>query len=67
MINKHDAPKGYIAVKGSKRECKGCDLYTSKCPCLDLVDVCCSGRIRKDKSDVFFKKAPVASRRRRTT
>ena len=52
MVDKNDAPKGYIAVK-SNDSCSGCVLDN----CVDSCGACMPWD-RRDKEDVIFVKKP---------
>ena len=52
MIDRYDAPDGYVAVRGQIRyACTGCIFNTGRRDC----DIKCHAEVREDETDVIFK------------
>ena len=52
MIDRYDAPEGFVAVRGQVRyACTGCIFNTGRRDC----DVKCHAEVREDETDVIFK------------
>ena len=56
MINKYEAPGGYIAVKSTNGGCRDC-VY-EHCTSTDIYLMCLPEH-RRDKEEVVFVKAPI--------
>lgn len=60
MVDKHDAPKGYIAVESTTVGCEGC-AFDTKAGC--TTDHLCAAENRKDRHSVIFVKKKKKSKR----
>jgi len=60
MIDKNEAPEGYIAIKEQKKDmCTGCAFSTDDGCSIKYDDRICTDCDRKDKTGVIFIKKPV--------